>query len=157
MKRGDLKPAHARWSSEEESVRVTLLRPLVWTAGFLETSLGKHLEQLRRDRLVEHILSAAGQRFVEIDMRQGQMVAGPASCGHLAVLRSTRQFLSRAMSSNARRGIVLPPDGSPETDPGREEAERELEAYHPRRWSSFLIIRSCSSSTLAASSRAILN
>ena len=59
MKRGDLKPAHARRSSEEDSVRVTLLRPLVWMAGFLETSLGKHLEQLRWDRLVEHILSAA--------------------------------------------------------------------------------------------------
>jgi hypothetical protein len=42
MKRGDLKPAYARWSSEEESVRVALLRPLVWTASFLETSLGKH-------------------------------------------------------------------------------------------------------------------
>jgi hypothetical protein len=103
MKRGDLKPAHARWSSEEESVRGALLRPLVWTAGFLETSLGKHLEQLRRDRLVEHILSAADQRFVEIDMRRGQMVAGPASCGHLAALRSTRQSLSRAMSRNGRR------------------------------------------------------
>src|SRR5919106_3237299 len=107
MKRGDLKPAYARWSSEEESVRVALLRPLVWTAGFLETSLGKHLEQLRWDRLVEHILSAADQRFVEIDMRQGQMVAGPASCGHLAALRSTRQSLSRALSSNARRASLF--------------------------------------------------
>jgi hypothetical protein len=112
-------------------VRVALLRPLVWTAGFLETSLGKHPEQLRWDRLVEHILSAADQRFVEIDMRQGQMVAGPASCGHPAVLRSTRQFLSRVMSKQRATGIVVPPHGSPETDPGREEAERELKAYHP--------------------------
>jgi hypothetical protein len=39
MKRGDLKPAYARWSSEEESVRVALLRSLVWTAGSLDTSL----------------------------------------------------------------------------------------------------------------------
>jgi hypothetical protein len=101
MKRGDLKPTHARWSSEEESVRVALLRPLAWTAGFLETSLGKHLEQLRRDRLIERIISAVDQRFVEIDMRRGQMVAGPVSCGHLAALRSARQSLSRAMSSNA--------------------------------------------------------
>ena len=48
-------------------------------------------------------------------------------------------------------GIVVPPDRSPETDPDREEAERELEAYHPRPWSNFLIIRSYSSSTFAAS------
>jgi hypothetical protein len=87
--------------------RVALLRPLVWTAGFLETSLGKHLEQLRWDRLVEHILSTADQRFVEIDMRQGQMVAGPASCRHLAALRSTRQSSSRAMSSNERRASLF--------------------------------------------------
>jgi hypothetical protein len=77
MKRGNLKPAYARWSSEEESVRVALLRPLVWTAGFLKTSLGKHLEQLRGDRLVEHILSAADQHFVEIDMRQTRWSPDP--------------------------------------------------------------------------------
>jgi hypothetical protein len=44
-------------------------------------------------------------------------------------------------------GIVVPPDRSPETDPDREEAERELEAYHPRPWWPSLMIRSCSSST----------
>jgi hypothetical protein len=77
MKKGRPEPAHARWSSEKESVRVAVLRPLVWTAGFLETSFGKHLEQLRRDRLVEHILSAADQRFVEIDMRRARWSPGP--------------------------------------------------------------------------------
>ena len=44
-------------------------------------------------------------------------------------------------------GIVVPPDRSPETDPDREEAERELEAYHPRPWWPSLMIRSYSSST----------
>jgi hypothetical protein len=144
MKRGDLKPAHARWSSEEESVRVTLLQPLVWTAGFLETSLGKHLEQLRRDRLVEHILSTPDQRFVEIDMRQGQMVAGPASCGHLAALRSTRQPLSRAMSSNERRASLFRQMNRRQRI---QAARRPSVSWKPTtraRGSSFLIIRSCS-------------
>jgi hypothetical protein len=107
MKRGDLKAAHPRWSSEEESVRLALLGPLVWTVD-----LSKHLEQLRGDRLVEHSLSDLTQRWVEVHIRRGQMVDGPASCGprrspfHGAILGA---IVIRINVDERATDIVVPP------------------------------------------------
>jgi hypothetical protein len=130
MKRCDLKPAHPRWSSEE-SVRGALLRPLVWTVGF-----SKHLEQLRGDRLVQHILSTATERFVEVGIRRDQMVDGPASRGprrspfHGAILGA---ILVRTNVKERATGIVVPPDGSPEaTDPRPSRRPSELDAARGR-------------------------
>jgi hypothetical protein len=108
MKRREPKPAHPRWSSEE-SVQVAWRRPLVCTVGFIEILVGKRLEQLRGDRLVEHILSAMAQGFLDAYIRRGQMVDGPASCGHLAALRSKGLSWSRPNVEERATGIDVPP------------------------------------------------
>jgi hypothetical protein len=109
-----------------------LLRPLVWTVRFLEIPVGKHLEQLRGDRLVEHILAAADQRFVEVDMRGRQMVDGPAS---REPRRPAFHKISsrRPMSRNERRASLFRHmNRRKQLIQAVEEAERELDAQRRR-------------------------